>query len=363
MERRLKNILHGVGQTSAERDRHRDGFAEKVFETFDANKVLESAPRYNEHFFTVFLCLSEGYGKAQPNVLRPLIELGGALFMSMKDAVDQTAEKFFAKAGYRPAGSPVTLEDLVKTACFRDPQFRVTAPQIVQLKKYLATFDPDNPYIQDNLENLKTFWHVLMAQPAVNTSTPEALADLLFRGILDEVKGADDRQTVTDLLVESLRFTDFGGKPDAAYDKALNFKKVQKNQPIGKEAAQILGQRIYTWLTEYIGAINDDNQHTETVYVVQYGGLLMGRDVKSGDVITPAEFIWAGNQPQNGITAGVEVEQRPTGRFKNRIYEMRNGDIITANRGRAVDYLIAQKRIDPSLKLPILLMLSMGILD
>ena len=102
---------------------------------------------------------------------------------------------------------------------------------------------------------------------------------------------------------------------------------------------------------------------TETVYVVQYGGLLMGRDVKSGDVITPAEFRWAGNQPQNGITAGVEAEQRPTGIFKNRIYEMRNGDSITANRGRAIDYLIAQKRIDPSLKLPILVMLSMGILD
>ena len=89
----------------------------------------------------------------------------------------------------------------------------------------------------------------------------------------------------------------------------------------------------------------------------------MGREVKSGDVITPAEFRWAGNQPQNGITAGVEVEQRPTGIFKNRLYEMRNGDSITANRGRSIDYLIAQGRIDPSLKFPILLMLNISMLD
>ena len=276
VERRLKNILHGVGQTSAERDRHRDGFGEKVFKTFDANKVLESTPRYNEHFFMVFLCLSEGYGKAQPDILRPLIELGGALFMSIKETVGQAAAQFFIKAGYFEGKPKVTLEDLIETARFRDPQFHATALQIGQLKKYLADFDPDNPYIQANLENLKLFWHVLMNQPAINTNTEEALSALLTGGILPAYKGREsdfekhesflaDRKNFLGLLGESLKSTDFKGNPDVAYGKALDFKKAQKNQPTEKEAAQILGHRIYTWLTEYIGAINDDNQETETL--------------------------------------------------------------------------------------------------
>ena len=418
VERRLKNILYGVGHTSAERDRHRDGFGEKVFETFDANKVLESAPRYNEHFFTVFLCLSEGYGKAQPDVLRPLIEIGGALFMSMEDIVGQAAAQFFTKAGYHPAGSPVNLEGLVETARFRDPQFRVTAPQIGQLKKYLADFDPDSAKIGANLENLKLFWHVLMDQPAVNTSTPEALADLLFRGILPDF---DDRESFLSLLGESLKFTDFKGNPDAAYDKALDFKNVKDKKPKG-DNFQTISDGVYNWLMQYINTINDDNKVKRDAFLVNYTGSsyfnsrlrLVGEsrnlamelfelserqqpdhshgrrnaaedaaeeraqervkeclerleelgmmEVLNEDAeITKEQFDWLSQRvllPLAKVKAGLV----DTGAIKVPLYSI-NRDDSFANRGRAIDYLVAKKRVDPSLKLPILLMLRTGMLD
>ena len=51
-----------------------------------------------------------------------------------------------------------------------------------------------------------------------------------------------------------------------------------------------------------------------------------------------------------------------TGAVKTRLYDLERDDSF-ANRGRAIDYLVAKKRVDPSLKLPILLMLRTGMLD
>ncbi|RZI46586.1 hypothetical protein [Candidatus Finniella inopinata] len=410
-EEKLKRILRKVGQTFAERKRNAEKFNETIFGAFNAHGILKSQPHLNGHFFTVFQCLGAGYNGTSEVSLEFLLK-GKGFFQSIQ--IDgRQFDAFFERTGHL-----VTLESLVESGHLKGV---ISLSQIEKLETYLKDFDPDGPHVQANLENLKTLWRLLMAQSREQTSTPHNLAQLLFKGILNGVED-DNRKTLIDIVVESMRFREFNGV-DAAYDAALAGKTVSQWEP--EKGAKTLDEGGYNWLIQYISRIHNGNKIKREAFLVKYKGVSYFRrqprgarefrdmfnitsvlrpelqrlahrepnadaeqeeveaarasirikelidelaalgeteNLDQGTEVTQEHFNWL-NVYSHLPLARVEEGRLETGAIKDPRYNVQDEDDHFANRGRALDYLITQGKIDRSLKLPILLMLNATVLD